>query len=263
MKAQLRGGGVERLSAGLLAVEIHGNRGELGRAAGKAAASYLREVLARQSSARVIFACAPSQDEFLATLTAEPAIAWSRVTAFHMDEYVGLPADHPANFRHYLRRHLTARVTPGVVHELAGDAPDASAECTSYGDLLAEAPIDVIFLGIGENGHLAFNDPPVADFRDPARVKIVELDAACREQQVNDGCFPSLAQVPRQALTLTIPTLVGAARMYCMVPGRRKAAAVTAALQGPVAEACPASILRTHPAATLFLDRDSASLLRP
>ena len=183
-------------------MEIHRNRGELGRAAGRAAASQLRDVLARQSGARMVFACAPSQDEFLATLTAEPAIAWPRVTAFHMDEYVGLPAGHSANFRQYLRTHVTARVRPGVVHELAGDAPDVSAECLRYGDLLAEAPIDMVFLGIGENGHLAFNDPPVTDFCDPARVKIVELDAACREQQVNDGCFRSLAEVPRRALTL-------------------------------------------------------------
>lgn len=261
MKVQLRADGVGRFSAGSLAVEIHGGRGEMGRAAGRAAASFLREVLARQPGARIIFACAPSQDEFLAALTAEPAIAWPRVTAFHMDEYVGLPASHPANFRHYLRTHLIARVPPGIVHELAGDAPDAPAECRRYGDLLAQAPIDAVFLGIGENGHLAFNDPPVADFRDPARVKVVELDAACREQQVHDGCFPSLAEVPRQALTLTIPTLVGAARMYCMVPGPRKAAAVAATLKGPVTTFCPASILRTHPAATLYLDRDSAALL--
>lgn len=261
MKAQRRADGVDRFSAGPLAVEVHGNRSETGRAAGRAAASYLREVLARQPGARVIFACAPSQNEFLATLTSEPAIAWTRVTAFHMDEYVGLPASHPANFRHYLRTHLIARVPPGVVHELAGDAPDASAECRRYGDLLARAPIDAVFLGIGENGHLAFNDPPVADFSDPAAVKVVGLDAACREQQVHDGCFPSLSEVPRQALTLTIPTLLNTARMYCMVPGTRKAAAVAATLQGPIATACPASILRTHPAATLFLDRDAAALL--
>lgn len=263
MKAQLVPGGVGHFTAGHLAVEIHGSRREMGRAAGKAAAGHLRQLLAQQPGVRVIFACAPSQDEFIATLTAEPGIAWPRVTAFHMDEYVGLPARHPASFRNYLRRHLPATARPGIMHELAGDAPDASTECARYGELLAAAPIDAAFLGIGENGHLAFNDPPVADFCDPARVKIVELDPACRAQQVNDGCFSTLADVPHRALTLTLPTLLGAHRIFCMVPGPRKAAAVAAALGGPVATACPASILRTHPAATLYLDRDSASSLPP
>jgi glucosamine-6-phosphate deaminase len=252
---------VERFTAGRLAVEVHDSRRWLGRAAGMEAAQHLRALLARQPGARVIFACAPSQDEFLAHLTAETGIAWPRVTVFHMDEYVGLPAAHPASFRHYLRTHLTAKVRPGVVHELAGDATDEAGECARYGALLAEAPVDMVCLGIGENGHLAFNDPPVAQFNDPARVKSVELDLACREQQVHDRCFPSLAEVPRRALTLTIPSLLKSTRMFCIVPGPRKAAAVKATLRGPVTPSCPASILRIHPAATLFLDNESAALL--
>ena len=252
---------VERFTAGRLAVEVHDSRRRMGHAAGTEVARHLRTLLERQSGVRVIFACAPSQDEFLATLVAEPGIAWSRITAFHMDEYVGLAAEHPASFRNYLRTHLTAAVQPGVVHELAGDAIDADAECARYSSLLEEAPIDVVCLGIGENGHLAFNDPPVAYFNDPVRVKSVVLDTACREQQVHDRCFPSFAQVPRRALTLTIPSLIGAARMFCMVPGPRKAAAVKAALWGAVKTACPASILRVHPAATLFLDTESAAQL--
>jgi glucosamine-6-phosphate deaminase len=242
-----------------LGVEIHASRNAIGQAAGLAAADHLRSVLRRQGRARVIFACAPSQNEFLSTLTAQPGIAWPQVTAFHMDEYVGLAAKHPASFRRYLREHLTGRVPVGRVRELRGEASNLEAECRRYARLLHEAPIDLVCLGIGENGHLAFNDPPVAAFNDRADVKVVTLDAACREQQVNDGCFPAFAAVPRQALTLTIPSLLSGGRLFCMVPGPRKAAAVVAALRHPISTACPASILRTCSAATLYLDRDSAA----
>lgn len=244
-----------------LQVAVCRSRADLGRAAAADAAAHLRAVLDRQERARVIFACAPSQDEFLAALTAQPGVAWARVTAFHMDEYVGLKATHPAAFRRYLREHLTACVPLGRVHELAGDADDPAAECRRYAALLADAPIDLVCLGIGENGHIAFNDPPVADFQDPVAVKPVELDRPCREQQVNDGCFPALAEVPTHALTLTVPALLAGRRLCCMVPGARKAAAVANALQGPVTTACPASILRTHSAATLYLEAESAARL--
>lgn len=245
-----------------LCVEIHRSRAELGRMAAMAAAAHLSTVLSRQDGARVIFACAPSQDEFLAVLTSAPEVDWRRVTAFHMDEYVGLAAAHPAGFRSYLRAHLTSRVRLKRVHELTGDAASPEAECRRYAELLSQAPIDLVCLGIGENGHIAFNDPPVADFRDPAMVKLVALDRPCREQQVNDGCFPRLSEVPTHALTLTIPALMSAQRMCCVVPGARKAAAVKHTLQGSVMTACPASILRKHPAATLYLDPDSAAGLR-
>jgi glucosamine-6-phosphate deaminase len=244
-----------------LNVEIHANRQALGRAAGAAAADQLRSVLARQDGARVIFACAPSQDETLEELMSQPGISWDRVTAFHMDEYVGLSAGHPASFRRYLREHVTSRTRFRAVNELGGDARDPGAECARYAALLAAAPIDLVCLGIGENGHLAFNDPPVADFDDPLRVKRVMLDEACRAQQVNDGCFMSLGDVPREALSLTIPALLSGAHLVCSVPGPRKASAVRATLRGPVVTACPASVLRRHAGATLYLDRDSASHL--
>jgi len=246
-------------AADRLAVAVYPNRALLGRAAALAAAEILRAVLQQKAGARVVFACAPSQDEFLTSLTQLPDIPWERVTAFHMDEYVGLSAHHSASFRHYLQRHLTSRVRLARVNEIAGEAPEVAGECARYGDLLRAKPIDLVCLGIGENGHLAFNDPPVADFHDPLPVKCVELDHACRSQQVNDGCFPNLERVPRRALTLTIPTLLSATHMVCVVPGPRKAAAVKAALGQPIAPSCPASVLRTHPAATLFLDRESAA----
>jgi glucosamine-6-phosphate deaminase len=246
-----------------LEVEIHSSREEMGLAAGLAAGEHLRTVLARQSKARIIFACAPSQNEFLAALTSQPNIAWPRVTAFHMDEYVGLRASNPASFRSYLRAHLTARVAIGQVHELAGDAADPGDECERYAALLREHPIDLVCLGIGENGHVAFNDPQVADFNDPLLVKVVELDAACREQQVNDGCFISLEAVPRGALTLTVPALISGAKLVCVVPGHRKAAAVDATLRGPRTTACPASVLRGCSTARLYLDRKSAAGWRP
>jgi glucosamine-6-phosphate deaminase len=252
-----------RLLAGRLQVEIHPDRATLGRAAGAAVAGHLRALLARQATARVIFACAPSQDEFLAALIAasrstELGFDWSRVTAFHMDDYVGFAADHPQSFRRYLRAHLLDHVAVGAFHPLPAELPPAVA-CARYSALLTAAPIDLICLGIGENGHLAFNDPPVADFDDPARVKVVALDEACRRQQVNDGCFPTLVDVPTHALTLTLPVFRDARRLSVHVPGPRKAAAVRATLRDPRATACPATLLRDHPDAILYVDEAAAA----
>lgn len=241
-----------------LHTRVYPTRPEMGRAAGLHAAQAIRTAIADKGAARVILASAPSQDETLATLIAAP-LDWSRVTIFHMDEYLGLPADHPRTFRAYQRANVLSRITPAAFHGIAGESTDAAAECARYSALLREAPIDVCCLGIGENGHLAFNDPPVADFADPALVKVVELDLPCRQQQVNDGCFPSLAEVPTHALTLTIPALLSARTLVCTVPGPRKAAAVRATLLGPISTDCPASILRRHPAASLYLDAASAS----
>lgn len=254
------------LRADRLAVEIHPDRAALGRAAGQAVAAHLRALLAKQGGARVIFACAPSQDEFLAALiaasrSAELGFDWSRVTAFHMDDYVGFAADHPQSFRRYLRAHLLDHVAVGAFHPLSAERPPAVA-CAAYAALLAAAPIDLICLGIGENGHLAFNDPPVADFDDPALVKVVALDEACRRQQVNDGCFPALPDVPTQALTLTLPVFRDAHRLSVHVPGPRKAAAVRATLRDPRSTACPATLLRDHPDATLYVDEAAAAGLR-
>jgi len=254
------------LQAGRLAVEIHPDRAALGRAAGLAVAAHLRALLAKQDGARVIFACAPSQDEFLAALIAasrspERGFDWSRVTAFHMDDYVGFAADHPQSFRRYLRTRLLDHVAVGAFHPLPAERAPAEA-CAAYAALLAAAPIDLICLGIGENGHLAFNDPPVADFEDPARVKVVALDEACRRQQVNDGCFPTLPDVPTHALTLTLPVFRDAHRLSVHVPGPRKAAAVRATLRDPRSTACPATLLRDHPDATLYVDEAAAAELR-
>jgi len=232
----------------------------MGAAAAKMVASAIERACARRGTARVIFACAPSQNEFLATLVQEP-VNWSAVTIFHMDEYVGLPMSDPGSFRHFLSEHLLARVgKPRAVHLIGGDS-DPESECKRYASLLGEAPIDLVCLGIGENGHLAFNDPPVADFDDARLVKVVELDHACRQQQVNDGCFPSLEVVPPHAITLTIPALVSTGEVSCVVPGTRKASAVRDSLLGPIGTSCPASILRRHVNAVIHLDMDSAALL--
>jgi glucosamine-6-phosphate deaminase len=253
------------LTSGRLAVEVHADRPALGRAAARAVAAHLHGVIARQGEARVIFACAPSQNEFLAALV-DPAqcglaLDWSRITAFHMDDYVGLTAAHPQSFRHYLQEHLLRHVTIGRFHPLPAEEKNAAAVATRYSALLREKPIDLICMGIGENGHIAFNDPPVADFEDPQLVKVVELDLTCRQQQVNDGCFPTLADVPRHAFTLTVSVFRHARRLSIHVPGPRKAEAVRATVQGPIATACPASILRLHPEATLYIDTAAASLL--
>jgi glucosamine-6-phosphate deaminase len=237
----------------------------MGQAAADHVHALLRGILAAQKRARVVFACAPSQNEFLEALLSpeRPALDWSRIQAFHMDEYAGLSAEHPASFRHYLHAHLLSRVQPEAFAPLRGEAGDGAAECLRYTKLLREAPIDLVCLGIGENGHLAFNDPPIADFEDPADVKLVELDLACRQQQVHDGCFLSLAEVPTQALTLTLPVFLRAAHLSVVVPGPRKAPAVQAALQGPITPQCPASALRLRPRVHVFLDAPAAGLLSP
>ncbi|WP_213990057.1 glucosamine-6-phosphate deaminase [Sodalis sp. dw_96] len=239
-----------------LAVEVFADRLALGEYSAAAAADYLRQCLGKQENVRIIFAAAPSQNEFLAALAMAEGIDWSRVTAFHMDEYIGLPPESDQRFSHYLNQHLFERVHPGTVH-LIPAWQDAERICRHYSALIRQAPIDMVCLGIGENGHLAFNDPPVADFQDPAVMKTVALDPVCRQQQVNDGCFTTLDAVPTHAVTLTIPALMAAGRLFCMVPGTQKRAAITAMLRQPVSTVCPATILRTHGACTLFTDSDA------
>ncbi|MGK9230912.1 6-phosphogluconolactonase [Inquilinus limosus] len=242
--------------AGGLDVQAHPSRAAMGRAAAAAVAADLRRRLSDGASARMIFAAAPSQAEMLGALAAEPGIDWGRVTAFHMDEYIGLAPDAPERFALWLRRHLFDRLPFGAVHPIdPGDDPAATA--ADYARALAEAPIDIVCLGIGVNGHLAFNDPPVADLADPLDVKVVELDAVCRRQQVDDGCFPRLDDVPTHAITLTVPRLLRADRLFCVVPGAAKREAVYRALHDPIGAACPATALRRHPAVTLFLDPES------
>ena len=209
----------------------------------------------------MMFASGNSQLDFLDHLTGDPAVPWSEVVGFHMDEYVGIGRDHPASFARYMRDRILARVTPRAFHLLDGTAPPG-AECERYARLLAAHPLDLCVMGIGENGHLAFNDPPVADFDDPDLVKVVTLDDACRAQQVGEGHFPSVADVPPQAFTVTVPGLLGARAVMVVAPEARKAAPVAAAFTGPVTTACPASILQQVDHAVVYLDRASAAGLR-
>jgi glucosamine-6-phosphate deaminase len=228
----------------------------MGEAAAGDIAAELRTRLGQQAGVRMIFAAAPSQSDALGALVAAPGIDWRRVTAFHMDEYIGLPPRSPARFANWLDARVFSRLPFARVQRLRPE-PDPRAAALAYAEALAAAPIDIVCLGIGVNGHIAFNDPPVADFDDPLDVKLVDLDAVCRQQQVDDGGFARLADVPRQAVTLTVPRLLRAARLFCVVPGATKRQAVRLALEGPIAESCPASILRTHPACTVYLDGES------
>lgn len=244
-----------------LEVRIHETQASLAADAAARAQEYLQNTLARQGSAAAILATGNSQLQFLDALVALGGVDWSKVTLFHMDEYLGLDDQHPASFRRYMRERVEARVKPRAFHYLAGDTLLPLSECERYTRLLRAQPIDLCCLGIGENGHIAFNDPPVADFADPHAVKLVKLDDACRQQQVGEGHFPNLQAVPQYAFTLTIPMLCSARRMLCIVPERRKAAAVRDALRGPIQTSCPGSILRKQAQCTLYLDADSASLL--
>lgn len=219
-------------------------------------AAELRNRLGRQAGVRMIFAAAPSQAEVLSNLAGASGIDWQRVTAFHMDEYIGLPAGAPERFSAWLTSHIFSRLPFGAVY-LIKPEPEASAAAKAYAKALAAAPIDIVCLGIGVNGHIAFNDPPLADFNDPDDVRVVELDAVCRQQQVDDDCFARIEDVPTQAITLTVPRLLRAERLFCAVPGTSKRDAVRRALQGPIDASCPASILRTHPDCTLYLDPES------
>jgi len=254
---------IQALAVEKLKVKIFASRKEMGRNAGQSVAEEMRRGLEVKENLSVVFASAPSQNEFLEELSESRGISWNRVTVFHLDEYVGLSSNAPESFGHFLAVKLFQKVDPGKVYYLNGTAADLEGECKRYADLLRKYPLDIACIGIGENGHLAFNDPPFADFQDPLPVKVVELDLVSRQQQVRDGCFRSLQEVPRRAITLTLPTILSARSITCMVPARSKAQAVRRTLQGPVSTDCPATILRRHDHAVLFLDRDSAELLAP
>jgi glucosamine-6-phosphate deaminase len=243
-------------------IDLSPTKHALGQAAAACAAEGLRQALAERGRANLIVATGASQFEMLQALTAADGIDWARVTAFHLDEYIGLPVAHPASFRAYLRQRFVAAL-PGrlaAFHEVDGENPDPAAECRRLGELIARHPIDVACIGIGENGHLAFNDPP-ADFDAKDAYLVVTLDEACRRQQLGEGWFPTFDDVPRQALSMSIPQILKSARIVCTVPDARKATAVRDAVGGPLTNLCPASVLRTHAACTLFLDPGSASLL--
>lgn len=243
-----------------LQIKIFENSDALGKAASMAVAQQLNDVIGKKGHANLILATGASQFSFLEHLQNE-TIDWKKITVFHLDEYLGIPESHPASFRKYLKERILQKVQPGQVHYLAGDAADVNAEASRYETLLKDHPIDLACIGIGENGHIAFNDPPVADFNDPRLVKTVALDQACRMQQLGEGWFPSLDKVPTHALSLTIPAIMSCASISCVVPDERKAKAVYETIRGEISTACPASILRRHPDAVLYLDPYSAKLL--
>lgn len=242
-------------------VRVFADGDALGEAAAADAADAINAAVEARGVAHAMFATGNSQVRFLESLTTRPDVEWSRVVGFHMDEYCGIAPEHPASLRHYLQERLVARVDLRAFHAIRGEAPDPDAECARYARLLRKHPLDLCCLGVGENGHLAFNDPPVADFDDPVDVKVVELDEACRRQQVGEGHFPSLDAVPPEAITVTIPALIRAGTVLAIVPEERKREPVRRALEDPVSTECPASILRTRSNVTLFLDAGSAGEL--
>jgi glucosamine-6-phosphate deaminase len=243
-----------------LEVRVFDDVAALARDAAEEAAAALRHAIDKRGEANVMLATGNSQLDFLAMLVTFTDIDWTRVTAFHMDEYVGLPPTHSASFQKYMRERVAARLPFRAFHYLQGDTGDAQAEADRYAALLQAHPLDLTCCGIGENGHLAFNDPPVADFDDPVAVKIVALEPASRRQQVAEGHFSTIDDVPTHAITVTIPALVGARDALAIVPEARKAVPVRDALQGPITTDCPASFLRVS-GGTLYLDAESASLL--
>jgi len=240
-----------------LTVHVFDSREEMGQAAAKDAELRINSVIDKKGEATVVFAAAPSQNELLAELK-KAKVDWTKVRAMHMDEYIGLPEDHPARFGNFLRRAIFDDLPFKSVYYLYQSNAEAEEICQRYSKLLTEYPPDVILLGVGENGHLAFNDPEVADFNDPQAVKIVELDEICRQQQVNDGCFKDIHEVPKKAITLTMSTILSIQEAIAVVPGKNKAKAIDRMLHGEISTECPASILRKKENAALYLDKESA-----
>ncbi len=245
-----------------LKVSVYANRMEMGHAAATEAADRINELLAAKDGIiSIVFAAAPSQNEFLQHLSRNTSINWGRIIAFHMDEYVGIDTQAPQSFSSFLRKSIFEKVPLHAVHYINGSAADVEAECGRYTQLLKQYPPDIVCMGIGENTHIAFNDPYIADFNDPQLVKTVTLDLASREQQVHDGCFPELSAVPVKAITLTVPALMQGTTLFCMVPGRNKAKPIYQTLYDEVSNATPSTALRTHADARLYIDVDSASQL--
>lgn len=243
-----------------LCVKIFDTREEMGKTAAMEIATCLKKLLCEKDEVNMIFAAAPSQNEVLYHLCQAEGIDWTRVNAFHMDEYIGLAQDAPQGFGNFLKEKIFKKLPFKSVNTIDSEN-EAEAECIRYGRLLEEYPTDIVCMGIGENGHIAFNDPWVADFNDEKLIKVVKLDEMCRGQQVHDGCFASLSEVPEYALTLTIPSLVCAPFLFCVVPASTKAEAVKNTVKGDISEECPASILRLQEHAVLYLDQDSSALI--
>jgi glucosamine-6-phosphate deaminase len=243
-------------------IRVFNDKTTLGHSAAEQAANAIRRAIADRGQARIIAATAASQLEFLDALTKAPDIEWSKVEAFHLDEYVGLPITHPGSFRKMLMEQLVQKTGISFYHLLHGDAADPSAVIRDVGKQLASAPVDIAFLGIGENGHIAFNDPP-ADFNTEDPYLIVNLDEACRQQQVGEAWFANISQVPKQAISMSAQQILKAKEILAVVPDKRKAQAIKACFEGEISPMAPASILRRHPDATVYLDTNSASLLSP
>lgn len=246
----------------LLKVKIMPDRTEMGKIAAKDIHDKIVSLLSEKAEINMIFAAAPSQNDVLNSLVEYSDIDWSRINAYHMDEYIGLSKDlADKSFGKYLNDHIFGKVPFKSINLIDSTATDSDAECKRYAKLLADNPTDIVVMGIGENGHIAFNDPWIAKFDDEETVKVVPLDEVCRRQQVNDGCFESLDLVPKHAMTLTCTTLFAGKNLFCIVPAKTKAAAVKRTLEGEICEDCPATILRRHKRAVLYLDGDSSSLL--
>ena len=246
----------------LLLVKIMPTRDEMGKVAAKDIHDKILSLLAEKDEINMIFAAAPSQNDVLQSLIAYPDIEWGRINAYHMDEYIGLSKElKDKSFGTYLTDHIFGKVPFKSINLIESTATDSAAECKRYAKLLADNPTDIVVMGIGENGHIAFNDPWIAKFDDEEAVKVVPLDEVCRQQQVNDGCFATIDQVPTHAISLTCPTLAAGKALFCIVPAPTKAAAVKRTIEGEINEDCPATILRRHQSAVLYLDGDSSALL--
>lgn len=251
---------IKELKKDKLKVQVYKTPETLGKAAAIFVADKLKRAIEEKGFSNLILATGASQFSFLEHLQ-QLEIEWDKITVFHLDEYKGISDTHPASFRNYLRERILKKVNPKKVYYLNGDAPDLDAVLKEYEELLKTHPVDIACIGIGENGHIAFNDPPVADFNDPKLIKVVELDEACRNQQLGEGWFPTFEDVPTHALSLTIPAIMGCKTISCVVPDERKAEAVKNTINQEVSTACPATILRTHPDTVLFLDEAAASKL--
>jgi glucosamine-6-phosphate deaminase len=243
-----------------LKIEIFENKDKLGEAAAISVANILNAEITEKGFANLILATGASQFQFLEHLQKQQ-INWKVITVFHLDEYKGMPISHPASFRKYLKERILDKVQPKQIYYLNGDAEDIDAEVLRYEELLKNHPVDVACIGIGENGHIAFNDPPVADFNDPKLVKVVELDDACRKQQLGEGWFPTFNDVPTHALSLTIPAIMNCKQISCVVPDERKAEAVYQTIYAEISTKCPATVLRNHQNCILYLDQHSAGKL--
>ena len=252
---------MKTLKVDKLEVEIFPSRKEMGEKSAKDIEECIVKLLEKKAEINMIFAAAPSQNDVLKSLVESKKIEWNRINAYHMDEYIGLSADAPQGFGNFLKEHIFGLVPFKSVNYIDVTAKDPEKEAERYGKILKENPTDIVVMGIGENGHIAFNDPPVANFKDTKYAKPVKLDEVCRQQQVNDGCFKTIEEVPTHAYTITIPELLFVKKLYAIVPTIAKANAIKGTCDGPIVTSCPASILRTHRDCTLYVDRDSASLV--